>query len=673
MSDAEVHSDEIDRLSYDVVVVGAGGSGLRAAIEARLRGKRTAIISKSLFGKAHTVMAEGGCAAAMGNANPHDNWQVHFRDTMRGGKFLNNPRMAELHAKEAPDRVWELEAWGALFDRTKDGKISQRNFGGHTYPRLAHVGDRTGLEMIRTLQQKVVAMQQADAVELGDPEAMIKVYAEATITRLVKDGARDGQQSIAGAFGYFRDTGRFVLFEAPAVVLATGGIGKTFKISSNSWEYTGDGHALALLAGAPLLNMEFVQFHPTHMVWPPSVAGLLVTESVRGDGGVLRNSEGKRYMFGYVPDVFRAQYAETEEEADRWYADPDNNRRPPELLPRDEVARANNAEVKAGRGSPHGGVFLDIASRLPAEEILRRLPSMYHQFKELADVDITKEPMEVGPAQHYVMGGVEVDPDTAAVPGVPGLFAAGEVSGGMHGSNRLGGNSLSDLLVFGRRAGMGAADYLDGVTARPVAPQAELDAARSEVLIPLERADGENPYTLHGEIQQTMSDLIGIIRRESEIKTALAEIDKFRERAEQISAPGGRAYNPGWHMALDLRNILLIAECVAQSALERQESRGGHTRDDYPEMSAEWRKVNLVCELDGDHVVLHRQPLPAMRPDQLALFDVSELKKYMTDEELVGLTEPQASGTDAEDQPSAESSGAPPARPSEAPARKAGE
>ena len=622
----------VDRYAYDVVVVGAGGSGLRAAIEARRHGQKTAIISKSLFGKAHTVMAEGGCAASMGNVNPNDNWQVHFRDTMRGGKFLNNPRMAELHAKEAPDRVWELEAWGALFDRTKDGKISQRNFGGHTYPRLAHVGDRTGLEMIRTLQQKVVAMQQADAVELGDPEAMIKVYAETTITRLVKEG-----DAIAGAFGYFRDTGRFVLFDAPAVVLATGGIGKTFKISSNSWEYTGDGHALALLAGAPLLNMEFVQFHPTHMVWPPSVAGLLVTESVRGDGGVLRNSEGKRYMFGYVPDVFRAQYAETEEEADRWYKDPDNNRRPPELLPRDEVARANNAEVKAGRGSPHGGVFLDIASRLPAEEILRRLPSMYHQFKELADVDITKEPMEVGPAQHYVMGGVEVDPDSAAVPGVPGLFAAGEVSGGMHGSNRLGGNSLSDLLVFGRRAGMGAADYLDGVTARPVAPQAELDAARSEVLVPLERADGENPYTLHHEIQQTMSDLIGIIRRESEIKTALAEIDKFRERAEKISAPGGRAYNPGWHMALDLRNILLIAECVAQSALERQESRGGHTRDDYPEMSPEWRKINLVCELDGDHVVLHRQPLPAMRPDQLALFDVSELKKYLTDEELAGL------------------------------------
>src|SRR5487761_1852246 len=404
---ATPESTDIERYSYDVVVIGAGGSGLRAAISARARGKKTAIISKSLFGKAHTVMAEGGAAAAMGNMNPNDNWQVHFRDTMRGGKFMNNPRMAELHAKEAPDRVWELEAWGALFDRTPDGKISQRNFGGHEYPRLAHVCGRAGLEMIRTLQQRVFSLQQDDARELGDPEAMIKVFAETTITRLLKDGER-----IAGAFGYIRETGQFVVFEAPAVVLATGGIGKTFKVSSNSWEYTGDGHALALLAGATLLNMEFVQFHPTHMVWPISVAGLLVTESVRGDGGVLRNSEGKRFMFGYVPDVFRAQYAETEEEADRWYSDQASNRRPPELLPRDEVARSINAEVKAGRGSPHGGVFLDIASRLPAEEILRRLPSMYHQFKELADVDITKEPMEVGPAQHYVMGGVEVDPDT---------------------------------------------------------------------------------------------------------------------------------------------------------------------------------------------------------------------------------------------------------------------
>src|ERR1700683_884592 len=491
MSDAELTSDtvvagdgatsgEADRYVYDVVVVGAGGSGLRAAIEARLHGRKTAIISKSLFGKAHTVMAEGGCAAAMGNVYPNDNWQVHYRDTMRGGKFLNNWRMAELHAKESPERVWELEAWGALFDRTKDGKISQRDFGGHQYPRLAHVGDRTGLEIIRTLQQEVVALQQADAAELGDPEAMIKVFAETTITDLLLADSYPAR--IAGAFGYFRDTGRFVTFEAPAVVLATGGIGKTYKVTSNSWEYTGDGHALALRAGAKLLNMEFVQLHPTGMVWPPSVRGLLVTESVRGDGGVLRNSDGKRFMFNYVPDVFRAQYAETEEEADRWYTDPDHNRRPPELLPRDEVARSINSEVKAGRGSPHGGVFLDVSTRLPAEEILRRLPSIYHQFKELADVDITKEPMEVGPAQHYVMGGVEVDPDTAAVPGVPGLFAAGEVSGGMHGSNRLGGNSLSDLLVFGRRAGMGAADYLDGVTARPAVPDAQLEAARSEVL-----------------------------------------------------------------------------------------------------------------------------------------------------------------------------------------------
>ena len=642
MSDAKTSSDagsaassanEIDRFSYDVVVVGAGGSGLRAAIEARLHGKKTAIISKSLFGKAHTVMAEGGCAAAMGNVNPKDNWQVHYRDTMRGGKFLNNWRMAELHAKEAPDRVWELEAWGAVFDRTKDGKISQRNFGGHEYPRLAHVGDRTGLEMIRTLQQKVVAMQQQDAVELGDPEAMIKVFAETTIIRLIKDGDR-----IAGAFGYFRDTGRFVLFEAPAVVLATGGIGKTFKVTSNSWEYTGDGHALALLAGATLLNMEFVQFHPTHMVWPLSVAGLLVTESVRGDGGVLRNSEGKRFMFNYVPDVFRPMYAETEEEADRWYNDQANNRRPPELLPRDEVARSIRAEVKAGRGSPHGGVFLDIASRRPAEEILRKLPSMYHQFKELADVDITKEPMEVGPAQHYVMGGVEVDPDSGAAL-VPGLFAAGEVSGGMHGSNRLGGNSLSDLLVFGRRAGEGAADYLDASQARPAISEAALAQAQAEALAPLQRVGGENPYVVHAEVQQTMSDLVGIIRREDEIKTAVAELEKLRERAAKVSAPGGSAYNPGWHLALDLRNILLIAECVAQAALERQESRGGHTRDDYPGMSPEWRKINLICSADGESGVgLRRQPMVPMRTDLLELFDLGELKKYMTEEELTGLS-----------------------------------
>jgi succinate dehydrogenase / fumarate reductase flavoprotein subunit len=631
---------DIQRFSYDVVVIGAGGSGLRAAIEARLHGKKVAIISKSLFGKAHTVMAEGGAAAAMGNVNPRDNWQVHFRDTMRGGKFLNNWRMAELHAKEAPDRIWELEAWGALFDRTKDGKISQRNFGGHEYPRLAHVGDRTGLELIRTMQQKVVAVQQEDAASQGDPEAMIKVYSETTITRLIKDA--DGK--IAGAFGYIRDTGQLVFFEAPAVVLATGGIGKTFKVTSNSWEYTGDGHALALLAGANLLNMEFVQFHPTGMVWPPSVRGILVTESVRGDGGVLRNSEGKRFMFDYVPDVFRAQYAETEEEADRWYTDPDNNRRPPELLPRDEVARSINSEIKADRGSPHGGVFLDVSTRMPAAEIMARLPSMHHQFKELADVDITKEPMEVGPTCHYVMGGVEVEPDTAAT-AVPGLFAAGEVAGGFHGSNRLGGNSLSDLLVFGRRAGLGAVEYLDGLSAAPTAPEADIAAAAAEAAAPLERTGGENPYTVHAELQQTMNDLVGLIRRESEMTTALKELEKYKQRVAQVSAEGGTGYNPGWHLALDLRNMLLVAECVAMAALERQESRGGHTRDDFPEMSPEWRKINLMLSMPGDHITLWRQPVISLRPDLLELFEVSELKKYLTHEELPAEPVAAAPGT----------------------------
>ena len=629
---------EIERFSYDVVVIGAGGSGLRAAIEARARGLKTAIISKSLFGKAHTVMAEGGAAAAMGNVNANDNWMVHFRDTMRGGKFLNNPRMAELHAKEAPDRVWELEAWGALFDRTKDGKISQRNFGGHEYPRLAHVGDRTGLEMIRTLQQRVVALQQQDSYEFGDPEAKIRVFAETTVTRLLKDGSG----RIAGAFGYIRDTGKFVMFEAPAVVLATGGIGRTFKVTSNSWEYSGDGHALALLAGAKLMNMEFVQFHPTGMIWPPSVKGILVTESVRGDGGVLKNSEGKRFMFNYVPDVFRSQYAETEEEADRWYTDPDHNRRPPELLPRDEVARSINSEVKAGRGTPHGGVYLDIASRRSADYILTRLPSMHHQFKELADVDITKEPMEIGPTCHYVMGGIEVDPDTAAA-SVPGLFAAGEVSGGMHGSNRLGGNSLSDLLVFGKRAGDGAADYLESLgSAKPAVVQADVDAAVEEALAPFTRTDGESPYEVHAELQQTMNDLVGIIRREQEVKDALAALEKFKERAKTLSVPGERAYNPGWHYAQDLRNMLLVAECVAMAALERQESRGGHTREDYPEMSAEWRKVNLILSLNGDKIEMVHQPIPTIRPDLLDLFDVSELKKYMTKEELAGHREAAA-------------------------------
>ena len=620
---------EVERHSYDVVVIGAGGAGLRAVIEARERGLRVAVVCKSLFGKAHTVMAEGGAAAAMGNANPKDNWKTHFGDTMRGGKFLNNWRMAELHAKEAPDRVWELETYGALFDRTKDGKISQRNFGGHTYPRLAHVGDRTGLELIRTLQQKIVSLQQEDHAEFGDYVARIKVFAECTITELLKDG-----DAIAGAFGYWRESGRFVLFEAPAVVLATGGIGKSFKVTSNSWEYTGDGHALALRAGASLINMEFVQFHPTGMVWPPSVKGILVTEGVRGDGGVLKDSDGKRFMFDYIPPVFKGQYAETEQEADQWLKDNDSARRTPDLLPRDEVARAINSEVKAGRGSPHGGVFLDIASRLTPEEIKRRLPSMYHQFKELADVDITKDPMEVGPAQHYVMGGVQVDPDTA-VSQLPGLFAAGEVSGGMHGSNRLGGNSLSDLLVFGRRAGLGAAEYLDSLGAsRPTVRDADLAAVQAEALAPLEREAGENPYTVHAELQQTMSDLVGIIRREEEIKKALTELEGLRARAAGVKAEGGRAYNPGWHLALDLRNMVLIAESVAQAALERQESRGGHTRDDFPEMSAEWRKVNLICSLDGDRVTLRRQPMAPMRADLMSLFERDELAKYYTAEEL---------------------------------------
>src|SRR6478752_2786470 len=627
----------IERHTYDVVVIGAGGAGLRAAIEARLAGKKTAIISKSLFGKAHTVMAEGGAAAAMGNVNSKDNWQVHFRDTMRGGKFLNNFRMAELHALEAPDRVWELETYGALFDRTPEGKISQRNFGGHEYPRLAHVGDRTGLELIRTLQQKIVSLQQDDKRRYGSPDGKLQVFAECTITELL----RDPSGRIAGAFGYIRDSGRFVLFEAPAVVLATGGIGKTFKVTSNSWEYTGDGHALALLAGAPLLNMEFVQFHPTHMVWPISVAGLLVTESVRGDGGVLRNSEGKRYMFGYVPDVFRAQYAETEEEADRWYSDPDNNKRPPELLPRDEVARAISAEVKAGRGSPHGGVFLDIASRRPPEEILKKLPSMHHQFKELADVDITKEAMEVGPTCHYVMGGVEVDPDSAAAAGVPGLFAAGEVSGGMHGSNRLGGNSLSDLLVFGARAGTGAAAYVLSLgDRRPDVDQAVVDAAAAAALAPFEEEGGENPYTLHQAMQQTMNDLVGIIRTAAEIERALERLEDLKARAAHLTVEGHRQFNPGWHLALDLRNMLAVSECVARAALLRQESRGGHTRDDYPTMDPRWRGRNLICSADRDGIVVREQPMPAMRGDLLALFDTSELAKYLTPDELADVPAP---------------------------------
>ncbi|MFD6972115.1 fumarate reductase/succinate dehydrogenase flavoprotein subunit [Streptomyces sp. NPDC059979] len=639
---------QVERQQWDVVVVGAGGAGLRAAIEARERGARTAVICKSLFGKAHTVMAEGGIAASMGNVNEGDNWQVHFRDTMRGGKFLNQWRMAELHAKEAPDRVWELETWGALFDRTPDGKISQRNFGGHEYPRLAHVGDRTGLELIRTLQQKIVALQQEDFKEHGDYEARLKVFQECTVTRVLQDrGSPDGQR-VSGTFCYERESGRFFVLEAPAVVLATGGIGKSFKTTSNSWEYTGDGHALALLAGAPLLNMEFVQFHPTGMVWPPSVKGILVTESVRGDGGVLRNSEGKRFMFDYIPDVFKEKYAQSEEEGDRWYEDPDRNRRPPELLPRDEVARAINSEVKAGRGSPHGGVFLDVSTRMPAEKIKRRLPSMYHQFKELADVDITAEPMEVGPTCHYVMGGIAVDSETAATVGVPGLFAAGEVAGGMHGSNRLGGNSLSDLLVFGRRAGLHAAELASVPGPRPEVSQAEIDAAAEEALAPFHAVEGaENPYTLHQELQTTMNDLVGIIRREGEMAEALEKLATLRLRASRAGVEGHRQFNPGWHLALDLRNMLLVSECVARAALERTESRGGHTREDCPAMERSWRPVNLLCrpvtdsagnlppaDPAADRIALVRTRTEPIRPDLLALFDKEELVKYLAEEEL---------------------------------------
>ncbi len=628
-------TSDIETHTYDVVIIGAGGAGLRAAIEARVSGKKTAIISKSLFGKAHTVMAEGGCAAAMGNANSNDNWMVHFGDTMRGGKFLNNWRMAELHAKEAPDRVWELETYGALFDRTKDGKISQRNFGGHSYPRLAHVGDRTGLELIRTLQQKIVSLQQEDFRNTGDYESNIKVYDETTIVDLLKDGDK-----ISGAVAYQRESGRHLLFEAPAIVMATGGIGKSYKVTSNSWEYTGDGHALALRAGASLINMEFLQFHPTGMVWPPSVKGILVTESVRGDGGILTNSEGKRFMFDYIADVFKELYATTPEEADRWYEDADNNRRPPELLPRDEVARAINSEVKAGRGSPHGGVYLDVSSRMPAEVIIKRLPSMHHQFKELADVDITKEPMEVGPTCHYVMGGIEVDPDTGSST-VEGLFAAGECSGGMHGSNRLGGNSLSDLLVFGKRAGAGAAEYVDKLGEdRPKVSDAAVKEARDRSVAPF--GDGgqegaENPYTIHQELQQSMNDLVGIIRKAEEVEQAQGKIDELRERAKHMVVEGHRQFNPGWHLALDLRNMLLVSECVAKAALIRTESRGGHTREDHPVMDAEWRHKLLVCNIndDGSVDVQEKEQIP-LREDLLDLFEMSELKKYFTEAELSG-------------------------------------
>ncbi len=575
MNVTNVHHD------YDVLIIGAGGAGLRAAIEAKQKGLRVALITKSLLGKAHTVMAEGGMAAALGNVYAEDNWMVHFRDTMRGGKYLNNYRMAELHAKEAPQRVLELEQWGALFDRTKDGKILQRDFGGHKYARLAHVGDRTGLELIRTLQQKVVSMGT-------------DVFMECKVLKLV----HDTEGRIAGCVAYDRPTGEFLTFGAKAIILATGGSGKSWKFTSNSWEGTGDGHAMALWAGAELIDMECIQFHPTGMVWPLSVRGLLVTEGVRGDGGVLRNSLGERFMFNYVAPMFRAETAESEEEADKWYDDHTAGRRPPELLPRDEVARAINAEVKAGRGSPHGGVYLDIGSRRSAEFIRRRLPSMYHQFMELAGVDITKESMEIGPTNHYIMGGVKVDAETAAT-SVPGLFAAGEVAGGMHGANRLGGNSLSDLIVFGRRAGMGAVEYIEAGAVAHTMNMAEVEEAIAEALAPFEKEDGENPYDIQRDLQEMMQANVGIIRTESELVDAIAQLDVFTERVKNIKVKGGRAYNPGWNLATDLPAMLTVSKCVALGANLRKESRGGHTREDFPKADDHFGTFNLAHSSDG--------------------------------------------------------------------------
>ncbi len=590
---------------YDVVVVGAGGAGLRAAIEASARGARTALVCKSLLGKAHTVMAEGGVAAALANVDNRDNWQVHFRDTMKGGQFLNQWRMAQLHAQEAPERVRELEEWGAVFDRTKNGEILQRNFGGHTYPRLAHVGDRTGLEMIRTLQDR--------GVHQG-----IDVFMECTIRRVLKDGVRT-----AGCLGYFRESGRFVVFRAKALVLATGGIGQCWEINSNSWEYTADGHALALWAGADLIDMEFVQFHPTGMVWPPSVRGTLITEGVRGEGGVLLNGERQRFMFNYVPDRYKGEFAESEEEATRWVQAVVANqrpeaRRPPELLTRDIVARAIRAEVRAGRGTPHGGVYLDIASRRTPDEIKRKLPGMYHQFKELADVDITTEPMEVGPTCHYMMGGVRVHPETQEST-LSGLFAAGECAGGLHGANRLGGNSLSDLLVFGKRAGEFAAARAMQQAELPPLDEAEIDRIAKDSLAPLERPDGPNPYSLHQELQQLMQRNVGIVRSQADLDEALVKLADLRERSAGVKCGGNIQFNPGWHLALDLSNMLDISEAVVRAALERKESRAAHTREDYPEASAEWGQVNLIVRQTPTGIEVHHQRLPEMPAELVSI------------------------------------------------------
>ncbi|MEX2317266.1 MAG: fumarate reductase/succinate dehydrogenase flavoprotein subunit [Pirellulales bacterium] len=579
---------------YDVVIIGAGGAGLRAAIEASALGAKTALVCKSLLGKAHTVMAEGGVAAALANVESRDGWQVHFKDTMKGGKYLNQWRMAQLHAQESPERVRELETWGAVFDRTKDGRILQRNFGGHTYPRLAHVGDRTGLEMIRTLQDK--------GVHQG-----IDVHMECTIRSILKDGNR-----VSGCFGYQRESGRFVVFRAKAVVLATGGIGRCWEITSNSWEYTADGHAMAMWAGADLIDMEFVQFHPTGMVWPPSVRGTLITEGVRGEGGVLLNGDRKRFMFNYIPEMFHGDFAETEEEANRWVAaviksERPDARRPPELLTRDVVARAIRREIKEGRGTPHGGVYLDIATRRSAEDIKKKLPSMYHQFKELADVDITTDPMEVGPTCHYMMGGVRVNSETQEST-VPGLYAAGECGGGMHGANRLGGNSLSDLLVFGKRAGEFAAKKAKESSFGQI-NQDEVERAAAEALKFFGDGQGENPYAIHEELRTAMQALVGIVRSAEDLRKALEIIAGLRKRAANAKVGGNIQFNPGWHLALDLKNMLDISEAVTRAALEREESRGAHTREDFPDTMPEWGKVNLIVRQNRDGIHTVREPL----------------------------------------------------------------
>jgi len=597
--------------TYDVLIIGAGGAGLRAAIEASNAGASVGLICKSLLGKAHTVMAEGGMAAAMGHNDDRDNWRVHFADTMRGGQYVNNWRMAELHAKEAPDRVRELEGWGAVFDRTPDGRINQRNFGGHRYPRLAHVGDRTGLELIRTLQDH--------AVYLG-----MTVHMEHTVIELLLDGGR-----AAGVLAYDRERGRFHVFAAKAVVLATGGVGRAFKITSNSWEGTGDGHALAYRAGAELIDMEFIQFHPTGMVWPPSVRGILVTEGVRGEGGVLKNSEGRRFMFDDIPDNYKPQTASDPEEGWRYTQGDKGARRPPELLTRDHVARCINREVKAGRGSPHGGVFLDIAwitEKLKDSEahIKRKLPSMYHQFKELADLDITKEPMEVGPTTHYIMGGIRVDADTQ-MSTIPGLFAAGECASGINGANRLGGNSLSDLIVFGKRAGEYAAQFAREHGAARI-DDAAVERATEDVLRAFDVGDqGENPYRLQAELQDTMQNLVGIVRQEAEMQEALSRIQQFNVRASRLGVSGHREYHAGWHTAIDVRNLLAVAEAITRSAIERKESRGGHFREDYPQKGDEFATFNIMVKRAGDSAMrVSRVPIPAL-PDSLK--DVIEEQK----------------------------------------------